>query len=118
MTTPTTPSARTEVFIPWANTAWGFCKCFGMLSSVSATTGRFPYIHGLDVCDVRVEIPFDPTMPWTGVIIGGELNNTIEKMAHIVLTSLCERSLAAIANMPISLFLIHNQEDTMWMQCL
>jgi hypothetical protein len=31
---------------------------------------------------------------------------------------LCERSLAVIANMPISLFPIHNQEDTMWMQCL
>jgi hypothetical protein len=62
------------------------------------------------MCDVRVEIPFDPTptVPWTGAIIGNELDDIIEKMAHMALTSLCERSLAATTDMMIALFPIHD----------
>jgi hypothetical protein len=55
-----------------------------------------------------VEIPFDPTVPWTGAIIGNELDDIIEKMAHMALTSLCERSLAATTDMMIALFPIHD----------
>jgi hypothetical protein len=65
-----------------------------------------------------VEIPFDPTTLWTGAIVGGELDNTVEKMAHAALTLLCERSLAATTDLLISLFLIHDQEDPVWQQCL
>jgi hypothetical protein len=34
----------------------------------------------------------------------------------VALTSLCERSLATTANMPIALFLIQNQDEPEWQQ--
>jgi hypothetical protein len=49
--------------------------------------------------------------PWTGAIIGSEIDDTVERMAHVALTSLCERSLIFTTDMPIALFLSHNQED-------
>jgi hypothetical protein len=27
---------------------------------------------------------------WTGAVIGGDLHDTVEKMAHVALTALCE----------------------------
>jgi hypothetical protein len=74
--------------------------------------------HGLNVCEVRVEIPFDPMVLWTGAITGSEIDDAVEKMAHVVLTSLSERSLAATADMPIALVPIRDKEDTKWQQCL
>jgi hypothetical protein len=47
-----------------------------------------------------------------------ELDETVEQMAQVTLTSLCESCLVDTAAMPITLFLIHNQEDPMWKQCL
>jgi hypothetical protein len=70
------------------------------------------------VCEVRVEIPFDPMVAWTGVITGTEIDNAIEKMAHVVLTSLCEHCLTATVDMPTTLVPIHDQEDPEWQQCL
>jgi hypothetical protein len=67
--------------------------------------------RGLNVCEARVEISFDPKVPWTGAVIGSEVDDAVEKMEHVALTSLCERSLAATADMPIALFLIRDQED-------
>jgi hypothetical protein len=45
---------------------------------------------GLTSCEVRVEIPMNAEAPWTGMVIGGNLDDTIEKMAHVVLTTVCE----------------------------
>jgi hypothetical protein len=130
MTTPTAPSVRTGGFVPQANTTWGFRECCGMHSSTSATTCHFPsttivpfrpnpiQTHGLNVCEVRVEIPFDPMAPWMGAVVGNELDDAIEKMAHAALTSLRECSLTATTDMSISLFPIHDQEDPVWQQCL
>jgi hypothetical protein len=70
--------------------------------------------HGLNVYEARVEIPFDPTVPWKGTIIGSEIDAVVEKMAHATLTSLCERSLAATVDMLIALFPIRDQEDPNW----
>jgi hypothetical protein len=74
--------------------------------------------HGLEVFIVRVEIPFDPMEPWMEFVNGSEPDDANEKMAHITLTSLCERSFAATATMPIAFFLIHDQEDPEWKQHL
>jgi hypothetical protein len=52
--------------------------------------------------------------PWMGSIISSELNDAVEKMAHVALTSLCECSLATTVDMPILLFQIQDQEDPMW----
>jgi hypothetical protein len=46
--------------------------------------------HGLDRCEVSVMIPFNPMEPWSGSIVGSELDTSIVMMAHIALTSLCE----------------------------
>jgi hypothetical protein len=70
------------------------------------------------MCEARVEIPFDAMVPWTGAIVGSELDDAILKMAHAALTSLCERSLTATTKMPILLFLVHDQEGPMWQQRL
>jgi hypothetical protein len=61
-----------------------------------------------------VEIPFDPTAPWKGAIIGSEIDDTIEKMVHVALTSLYELSLTATTDTPITLFPIHNQDEPEW----
>jgi hypothetical protein len=49
-----------------------------------------------------------------GIIGGSELDDIVEKMAHLALSSLCECSLAATAVMPIALFSVHDQEDPEW----
>jgi hypothetical protein len=45
--------------------------------------------HRLDRCEISMMIPFDPTEPWTGSVIGSEPDTDVEMMAHIALTSLC-----------------------------
>jgi hypothetical protein len=80
--------------------------------------GRMSMAHGQDKCEVSVVIPLNPMEPWMETIIGVELDETVEQTAQVALTSLCETRLADTAAMPIALFLIRNQEDTMWKQCL
>jgi hypothetical protein len=72
----------------------------------------------MDQCEVSVMIPFDPTEPWSGSIIGSEPDTGIELMAHISLTSLCEDHHAATAAPPITLLPIQNQENPIWQQHL
>jgi hypothetical protein len=67
--------------------------------------------HGLDMWEVSLTVPFDPTDLWIGTIIGSDLNNTVEQTALVALTSLGESRLAATAEVPAVLFLIRNQED-------
>jgi hypothetical protein len=71
---------------------------------------RLSTAHGMDQCEVSVMIPFDPTEPWLGSVIGSEPNTGVELMAHIALTSFCVDRLAATAALPIALLLIRNQE--------
>jgi hypothetical protein len=62
-------------------------------------------------------IPFDPTELLSGSIIGSESDTSVEMMAHITLTSLCEDRLAATATLPIALLPIQNLENPVWQQC-
>jgi hypothetical protein len=48
----------------------------------------------MDQCEVSVMIPFDPTEPWSGFIIGSEPDTGVELMVRFALTSLCEDHLA------------------------
>jgi hypothetical protein len=64
--------------------------------------------HGMDQCEFSVMIPFDPTEPWSGSIIGREPDTGIELKAHIALTSLCEDHFAATAALPIALLPIQD----------
>jgi cell division protein FtsB len=74
--------------------------------------------HGMDQCEVSVTIPFDPTEPWSGSVIGSELDTGVELMAHMALTSLCEDCLTATAALPIALLPIQNLENPVWQQRL
>jgi hypothetical protein len=74
--------------------------------------------HGLDQCEVSMTLPFDPTEPWLGFIIGSEPDTGVEMMTHIALTSVCEDRLAATAALPITLLPILNQENPIWQQRL
>jgi hypothetical protein len=79
---------------------------------------RLSTAHGMDQCEVSVMIPFDPTEPWSGSIIDSEPDTSIELMAHIALTSLCEDRLVATVALPIVLILIQDQENPVWQQRL
>jgi hypothetical protein len=72
---------------------------------------RMSMTHGQDKCEVNVVIPLNPMEPWMGAVIGVELDETVEQMAQVTLTSLCVSRLADTTAMPIALFSIHNQED-------
>jgi hypothetical protein len=80
--------------------------------------GRMSMAHGQNKCEVNVVIPLNPTEPWMATVIRVELDETVEQMVQVALTSLCESRLADTITMPIALFRIHNQEDPMWKQRL
>jgi hypothetical protein len=66
--------------------------------------------HYLNCREVWVEIPVECTTPWTRAVIGSEVDDVIEKMAHVALTALCVRRLTDTADTPIALFSICDQE--------
>jgi hypothetical protein len=80
--------------------------------------GCMSMAHGQDKCEVNVGIPLNPMEPWMATVIGVELDETVEQTAQVALTSVCESRLADTAAMPIALFLIRNQENHVWKQCL
>jgi hypothetical protein len=59
--------------------------------------------HSLTCYKVQVEIPIIPNAPWTGTVVGGDLNKDVERMAYLALTSLCEQRLLARSGLPIAL---------------
>jgi hypothetical protein len=79
---------------------------------------RLSMAHGLDRCEVSMTIPFDHTEPWSGSVIDSDVDTSVEMMAHIALTSLCEDRLTASAALSIALLSIQNQENLIWQQCL
>jgi hypothetical protein len=72
---------------------------------------RISMAHGQDKCEVNVVIPLNPMEPWMATVIGVELDEAVEQMAQVALTSLCESRFADTAAMLITLFPIRNQED-------
>jgi hypothetical protein len=72
--------------------------------------------HGLNVCEVWVEIPLNPMAPWRGAVIHNGVDDVVENMAHVALTSLCECSLAVTVDTWLALFPIHKQEQPEWQQ--
>jgi hypothetical protein len=64
---------------------------------------RLSMAHCLDRCEVNVTLPFNPTEPWSGFVIGSEPDTGVEMMVHIALTSLSEDRLTATTTLPIAL---------------
>jgi hypothetical protein len=88
--------------------------CLGYDRDAPVYHCRLFRVHDMDMCEVSVMIPFDPTHPWSGSVIGSEPDTDVEMMAHIALTSLCEDHLVATAALPIALLPIQNQENPVW----
>jgi hypothetical protein len=86
----------------------------GHNGDVPVYRSRMSKAHGQDRCEVSVTLPLSPTEPWEAIVIGVELDKTVEQAAHVALTALCETRLDDTATMPIALFLIREQENPMW----
>jgi hypothetical protein len=79
---------------------------------------RMSKAHGQDRCEVSMTLSLSPTESWGTTAICVEMDETVEQAAHVALTALCESRLNDTAAMPIALFLIREQEEPMWRQCL
>jgi hypothetical protein len=51
---------------------------------------RMSMAHGQDKCEVNVVISLNLMELWMATVIGVELEETVEQMAQVALTSLCE----------------------------
>jgi hypothetical protein len=80
--------------------------------------GRLFEEHGLQRCEVYVDIPSHPVFPdrspWSTWAIGADMSDAMEKVAHMALTALCSQNLAATAGTPISLYPVQDLSDPEW----
>jgi hypothetical protein len=62
-----------------------------------------------------VEIPFDPTAPFRGAFINNDVDDAVDRMAHMALTVLCECSIVVTADTPphSSRFVISKEKEKM-----
>jgi hypothetical protein len=78
--------------------------------------------HGLPRCEVHIDIRSHPVFPdgspWSMWVIGNDLDDAIEKAAHVVLTALCLQCLPYTVGTPISLYPILDQSDPEWTTCI
>jgi hypothetical protein len=60
--------------------------------------------HGLQHCEVYIDIPSHPVFPdrspWSTWAIGANMDDNMEKVAHMALTALCLQNLPATAGTP------------------
>jgi hypothetical protein len=74
--------------------------------------------YGLQRCDVYVDIPSHPVFtdgsPWSTWAIGADMDDAMEKVAHIALIALCSQNLAATAGTPISVYPNQDRSDPEW----
>jgi hypothetical protein len=71
--------------------------------------GHMSKAHGQDRCEVSVTLPLSLTELWGTTVVGIELDETIEQVAHVALTAMCESRLNDTALFPIC-----KQEEPMW----
>jgi hypothetical protein len=80
--------------------------------------GRLYEEHGLQCCEVYVDILSHPMFPdgspWSMWAIGADMDDAMEKVAHMTLTVLCSQNLATTAGTPISLYPIQDRFDPEW----
>jgi hypothetical protein len=64
--------------------------------------------HGLQCCEVYINIPSHPVFLdgslWSTWAIGADMDDAMEKTAHMALTALCSQKLAATTCTPNSLY--------------
>jgi hypothetical protein len=76
--------------------------------------------HGC--CEVHVDIPPYPSdsslMTWFTMAMGDNLNNMLERAAHLTLIECCERHLPDTAGTPVALFLVRDMGNPTWSERL
>jgi hypothetical protein len=74
--------------------------------------------HDLPHYEVHVDIPSHPVFPygtpWSMCVIGNDMDDTLEKAAHVVFTAMCSQCLPDIECMPIVAFPIQGHSDLEW----
>jgi hypothetical protein len=74
--------------------------------------------HGLQRCEVYVDILSHPVFtngsPWSTWAIGADMDDAMEKVAHIALIALCSQNLVVTAGTPISVYPIQDRSDPEW----
>jgi hypothetical protein len=86
----------------------------GYNGDVSVYRAHISMAHSMEHCEVSMTIPLNPVEPWMAIVIGVELDDTIEQMAQVALTNMCGSRLVDTTVMPITLFLVHYQGDPVW----
>jgi hypothetical protein len=80
--------------------------------------GRLFREYGLQRYEVYVYIPSHPVFPdgspWSAWAIGPNMDDAMEKAAHMAPTVLCSQNLSATTGTPISLYLIQDRSDPEW----
>ena len=82
--------------------------------------GRMYREHGLQRCEVHVDIPSNPVhsdwMEWSTWATGNDMEDTLERVAHLALTKFCERHFPDTAGTAIAMYPVHAQNDPAWSQ--
>jgi hypothetical protein len=77
--------------------------------------------HGLPRCEVHVDIPSHPMFPdgspWSTWVIGNDMDDAMEKVAHVALIA-CLQRLSDTVGTPISLYPIQDHFDPEWRNAL
>jgi hypothetical protein len=73
-------------------------------------------------CEFHVDIPAHPSdlgmTAWFTTATGDDLDDTLERAAHQVLTEFCEHHMPGLAGIAIALFIIQNEGNTAWSERL
>jgi hypothetical protein len=68
--------------------------------------------------DVYIDILSHPVFPdgspWSTCAIGTNMDDAMEKTAHMTFTALCSQNLTVTAGMPISLYPIQDRSNLEW----
>jgi hypothetical protein len=77
--------------------------------------GRLYEENGLPRCEVYIDIRSHPVFPdgslWSTWVVRNDMDDAMEKAAHVPLTALCSQNLPATTGTPISLYLIQDHSD-------
>jgi hypothetical protein len=80
--------------------------------------GRLYEEHRLQRCEVYIDITshlvFPDRSPWSTWAIGSDMDDAMEKAAHMALTALCSQNLSATVTMSISLYPIQDRSNPEW----
>jgi hypothetical protein len=95
------------------------CPCVDWLRGTPPEYyGRLFEEFDLQHCEVYIDIPSHPVFPdgspWSAWAIGADMDDAMEKDAHMALTVLCSLNLPATVGTPMSLYPIQDRSDPEW----